>query len=31
MGLPIVVTIILIGRAVSLENAGEGVKLYFAT
>ncbi|KAK1998234.1 Sodium:neurotransmitter symporter family protein [Colletotrichum falcatum] len=31
MGLPIVVTIILIGRSVSLENAGEGVKLYFAT
>ncbi|KAI8260288.1 hypothetical protein K4K58_002045 [Colletotrichum sp. SAR11_239] len=31
MGLPIVVTIVLIGRSVSLENAGEGVKLYFAT
>ncbi|KAH9436226.1 hypothetical protein MCOR02_005134 [Pyricularia oryzae] len=31
MGLPIVMTIILIGRSVSLENAGEGVKLYFAT
>lgn len=31
MGLPIVVTIILIGRSVSLPNAGEGVKLYFAT
>jgi solute carrier family 6 GABA transporter-like protein 1 len=31
MGLPIVVTIILIGRSVSLDNAGEGVKLYFAT
>lgn len=31
MGLPIIVTIILIGRSVSLENAGRGVKLYFAT
>ena len=31
MGLPIVVTIILIGRSVSLENAGDGIKLYFAT
>ncbi|KAH8177020.1 sodium:neurotransmitter symporter family protein [Sarocladium implicatum] len=31
MGLPIVVTIILIGRSVSLSNAGDGVKLYFAT
>lgn len=31
MGLPIVVTIILIGRSVSLDNAGDGIKLYFAT
>lgn len=31
MGLPIVFTIILIGRCASLENAGRGVKLYFAT
>ena len=31
MGLPIVITIVLIGRACSLPNAGEGVKLYFAT
>lgn len=31
MGLPIVITIILIGRSCSLPNAGEGVKLYFAT
>ena len=31
MGLPIVITIILIGRSCSLENAGRGVKLYFAT
>lgn len=31
MGLPVVMTIILIGRSVSLPNAGEGVKLYFAT
>lgn len=31
MGLPIIITIILIGRSVSLENAGEGVRLYFAT
>ncbi|KAG9252165.1 sodium-dependent noradrenaline transporter [Emericellopsis atlantica] len=30
MGLPIVVTIILIGRCCSLPNASEGVKLYFA-
>lgn len=29
MGLPIVITIILVGRSVSLENAGRGVKLYF--
>lgn len=31
MGLPIVITIILVGRGVSLENAGAGVRLYFAT
>ncbi|KAL8336789.1 hypothetical protein RB601_008332 [Gaeumannomyces tritici] len=31
MGLPIVMTVILIGRSVSLENAGEGVRMYFAT
>ena len=31
MGLPIVTTIILVGRALSLENAGEGVKLLWAT
>ena len=31
MGLPVVMMIILIGRGVSLENAGEGVKLYFAS
>lgn len=31
LGLPIVVTIILIGRSVSLSNAGDGIKLYFAT
>ncbi|SPN99737.1 related to sodium- and chloride-dependent GABA transporter 1 [Cephalotrichum gorgonifer] len=30
MGLPIVVTIILIGRSLSLENACEGVKLMWA-
>lgn len=30
MGLPIVMTFVLIGRAVSLENAGAGIKLYFA-
>lgn len=28
MGLPIVITIVLIGRSVSLENAGRGLKLY---
>lgn len=31
MGLPIIMTIILIGRSCSLNNAAEGVKLYFAT
>ncbi|VUC21886.1 unnamed protein product [Clonostachys rosea] len=31
MGLPIVVTIILIGRSCSLPNAKDGIKLYFAT
>ena len=31
MGLPVIMVIILIGRSVSLDNAGEGVKLYFAT
>ncbi|KAK7416829.1 hypothetical protein QQZ08_011852 [Neonectria magnoliae] len=29
MGLPIVMTIVLVGRSVSLENAGRGIKLYF--
>ncbi|KAI8952846.1 hypothetical protein F4801DRAFT_190398 [Xylaria longipes] len=31
MGLPIVTTLIIIGRAVSLDNASEGVKLVWAT
>lgn len=31
MGLPIVTTVILVGRACSLENASEGVKLVWAT
>ncbi|CZT23802.1 related to sodium-neurotransmitter symporter [Ramularia collo-cygni] len=31
MGLPIVTTIIFVGRAVSLENAGEGIRLLWAT
>ncbi|KFA72432.1 hypothetical protein S40288_08034 [Stachybotrys chartarum IBT 40288] len=31
MGLPIVITIIIIGRSVSLPNAGDGIRLYFAT
>lgn len=31
MGLPIVITIVLIGRSCSLPNAGDGIKLYFAT
>ncbi|KAL0260169.1 hypothetical protein SLS55_005915 [Diplodia seriata] len=31
MGLPIVTTIIFVGRALSLDNAGEGVRLLWAT
>ncbi|KAF3355064.1 hypothetical protein VDGD_07956 [Verticillium dahliae] len=31
MGLPIIMTIVLIGRSLSLDNAGEGVKLFWAT
>jgi solute carrier family 6 (neurotransmitter transporter, GABA) member 1 len=31
MGLPICTTIILVGRALSLDNAGEGVRLLWAT
>ncbi|TWU73358.1 hypothetical protein ED733_000392 [Metarhizium rileyi] len=31
MGLPIVITLILIGRSLSLENASQGVKLFWAT
>jgi hypothetical protein len=31
MGLPLVLIIILIGRGVSLPNAGDGIKLYFGT
>lgn len=31
MGLPIVVIIILIGRGASLPNAGDGIRMYFAT
>lgn len=31
MGLPLIVIIILIGRGASLPNAGDGIKLYFAT
>ncbi|KAI9806944.1 MAG: hypothetical protein M1833_002602 [Piccolia ochrophora] len=31
MGLPIATTIILVGRSLSLENAGEGVRLLWAT
>ena len=31
MGLPIVITIILVGRAVSLENASAGIRLVWAT
>lgn len=30
MGLPIIMLIILMGRSLSLENAGQGVKYYFA-
>lgn len=29
MGLPIIMTLVLVGRSVSLPNAGRGVKLYF--
>lgn len=31
MGLPVVMMIILVGRGVSLENAGRGVRMYFAS
>ncbi|KAI6780460.1 uncharacterized protein J7T54_002857 [Emericellopsis cladophorae] len=31
MGLPIITMIIILGRSVSLENAGEGIKLYFGS
>ncbi|KAI0539906.1 sodium-dependent noradrenaline transporter [Xylaria digitata] len=31
MGLPILTTLIIIGRATSLDNAGEGIKLVWAT
>lgn len=31
MGLPIVMTLVLVGRSLSLDNAGEGVKLFWAT
>lgn len=31
MGLPIVITIVLVGRSLSLDNAGEGVKYFWAT
>lgn len=31
MALPIVMVIIILGRSVSLDNASEGIKLYFAT
>ncbi|EEY15196.1 conserved hypothetical protein [Verticillium alfalfae VaMs.102] len=31
MGLPIMMTLVLIGRSLSLDNAGEGVKLFWAT
>lgn len=31
MGLPIITTIIFVGRALSLDNAGEGVRLMWAT
>ncbi|KAI4272139.1 MAG: hypothetical protein LQ337_005508 [Flavoplaca oasis] len=29
IGLPIIMTVVLLGRAVSLDNAGRGIKLYF--
>jgi len=31
MGMPLIVIIILIGRGASLPNAGDGIRLYFAT
>lgn len=31
MGMPIIMGIVLVGRGVSLDNAGDGVRLYFAT
>jgi solute carrier family 6 GABA transporter-like protein 1 len=31
MGLPIITTIIFVGRSVSLPNAGEGIRLLWAT
>lgn len=31
MGLPIVITLVLVGRSLSLENAGRGVRLFWAT
>jgi solute carrier family 6 (neurotransmitter transporter, GABA) member 1 len=31
MGLPIITTIVFVGRAVSLENAGAGIRLLWAT
>lgn len=31
MGLPVITTIIFVGRAVSLDNAGEGIRLLWAT
>ncbi|CAI6336661.1 unnamed protein product [Periconia digitata] len=31
MGMPLIVIIILVGRGASLPNAGDGIRLYFAT
>lgn len=31
MGMPLIVIVILIGRGASLPNAGDGIRLYFAT
>lgn len=31
MALPAIMMIIILGRSVSLDNAGEGVRQYFAT